>query len=162
MSNSCFSCAQPKVWPSMMTLANKWKRFVLRLFRLLLDSVANAMGLLYPTQQRYLPPIDDRILLESASTLSERIKSGKVLSSLLSVECHPSIEVRNQIIVEPLCALYLQRVLSIPTHALLVVTLERWLQSSTLGWRPSKTSLVSLFESHCDHCFPLNMFWISF
>ena len=60
---------------------------MLRVIRVLLDSVANLMGLMWPTQQKYLPPIDDRILLESASSLSQRIKSGKVLSRFCVYLC---------------------------------------------------------------------------
>lgn len=49
-----------------------------RFLRTLLDLLASFIGLLYPSKKRYLPPISNRLLLEPAIEISDKIKSGKV------------------------------------------------------------------------------------
>lgn len=52
---------------------------LLRQIRYLLDLFAILIGLIfYPSKQRYLPPIKNSLLVEPATKLSSKIKSGKV------------------------------------------------------------------------------------
>ncbi|CAG2119065.1 unnamed protein product [Medioppia subpectinata] len=51
-----------------------------RLIRIFIDIFVNLIGLLYPSTQRYLPPITDGLLLESVTNLVKRIKTGKLKS----------------------------------------------------------------------------------
>ncbi|CAG2182585.1 unnamed protein product, partial [Oppiella nova] len=57
---------------------NSGKRFIARILRIILDTIAALIGFRYPTKQRYLPPIDCPILLESATSLAQQIRSAKV------------------------------------------------------------------------------------
>jgi hypothetical protein len=56
------------------TVKTKFFRFI----RIVLDFIASVIGLRYPSNKRYLPPIDNRILLEPALHISQKIKTGKV------------------------------------------------------------------------------------
>ena len=55
--------------------------YINRTIRVILDIFVRVIGLLYPSNQRYLPPITDRLLLEPAIDLVNRIKTGRVLHS---------------------------------------------------------------------------------
>ncbi|CAG2102359.1 unnamed protein product [Medioppia subpectinata] len=59
---------------------NSGKRLIGRFLRIILDTIAALIGYRYPTQRRYLPPIDNRILLESATDIAAQIKSRKITS----------------------------------------------------------------------------------
>lgn len=64
--------------PSKMALA-RLVDFMVRKVRTVLDLFAFAIGaIFYPSRQRYLPPINNNLLLEPATKLANRIKSGKV------------------------------------------------------------------------------------
>ena len=49
-----------------------------RVIRFILDTICWAIGLFYPDEIGYLPPIKDPLLLESASCLARKIKTGQV------------------------------------------------------------------------------------
>ncbi|RWS13752.1 fatty-acid amide hydrolase 2-like protein [Dinothrombium tinctorium] len=61
---------------------NSMQEYFQKLLRFILDSIAFAIEWLIPSKsgRRYLPPISDPILLQSAVSLSENIKQGKFKS----------------------------------------------------------------------------------
>ncbi len=52
------------------------KFYVNRLIRFAIDIFVNIIGLIYPSEKNYLPPITDLLLI--AVNLVKQIKSGKV------------------------------------------------------------------------------------
>lgn len=57
---------------------------VLRVVRYLIDLLAWVLGYwFYPSKQPYLPPINNSLLLESATKLAEKIKTAKVCKMTL-------------------------------------------------------------------------------
>ncbi|CAG2172582.1 unnamed protein product [Oppiella nova] len=52
--------------------------YINRTIRVILDIFVRVIGLLYPSNQRYLPPITDRLLLEPAINLVKLIKTGRL------------------------------------------------------------------------------------
>ncbi|XP_054156531.1 fatty-acid amide hydrolase 2-A-like [Oppia nitens] len=56
------------------------KRFVARLLRIILDTIVAIIGVWHPTKLRYLPPIDNRVVLKSATDLANDIKTGRLRS----------------------------------------------------------------------------------
>lgn len=53
-------------------------RFSLQCTRLVLDTFLDALGLFYPAQRNRLPPITNPLLLQSATELTSKIRSGHV------------------------------------------------------------------------------------
>ncbi|CAG2174273.1 unnamed protein product, partial [Oppiella nova] len=54
--------------------------YIKRTIRAIIDIFVRIIGLLYPSNQRYLPPITDRLLLEPAINLVKRIQTGQLKS----------------------------------------------------------------------------------
>jgi len=59
-------------------ICNPIKCFVKRFIRICLDLFVNIIGLIYPSERNYLPPITDRLLLEPVHNLVDQIKKGHV------------------------------------------------------------------------------------
>ena len=63
-----------------MSIVNYYFR---RFIRIVLDFIAFIIGLRFTKQTSYLPPITNRLLLEPASQLTKKIKSGQVINYFL-------------------------------------------------------------------------------
>ena len=87
---------------------------ILRQIRYFVNLIAIVIGyVFYPSHRGYLPPINDKLLLEPATKLAERIKSGKVIILLFVCFCFISTKRYVNIFVFGMNILPLRHIISV-------------------------------------------------